>query len=93
MPVWPDVWAPPLRLLITDAFKDVRFQSMFFLRRSFSSVRSFGDVLQELLACASLLPRIRSCKKILLMPPDIEEVDHITESMVAMNKAARHSGN
>ena len=47
-------------------------------------------MLQEILACASMVPRIRSCKKILLMPPNIDEVDHITESMVAMNKAALH---
>ncbi|CAE7344037.1 unnamed protein product [Symbiodinium sp. CCMP2592] len=33
-----------------------------------------------------MIPRICSCKKILLMPPDLDEIDHITENMVAMNK-------
>ena len=34
-PVWPDLWAPPLRLLMTDAFKDVRFAGVFLLRPGF----------------------------------------------------------
>ena len=92
-PLWPDAWVAPLVMVMTAALKDVPFAKCC-VPRSSSDQRTgqlvWRCVFQEIVGCASMIPRIRSCKKILLMPPNIEEVDHITENMVAMNRAALH---
>lgn len=46
----------------------------------------YPTLVQELLGCPTLKPRIQDTKKLLLLPADCPEVDTIKEDMVAMNK-------